>query len=329
MKNIIIDTDAAFDDWWAILYLLKHPQINVKAISIVATGEAHGPEGARNIAKLCLLAGQADIPIAYGRSTPLEGDKAFPPFIRSMMDNLMGIELENNDHAKISNNAVELLYKTLATSKDSTTLLAIGPQTNLAELLNQHPDVKQHIESIVIMGGAVSVPGNIEGLLPDTDNKVSEWNFYVDPLAASIVCNSSVPIILVPLDLTNQFPLTKSFIKSATEKSDPISEFITKTLEILIKYFGEERVEKTCCFWDAIAAMVCANPEIAIRQPLSVQVDTQSGQTLTVESVEGQNVFKASALTLSAGEVASHYLETVSYEPKHREKRRDYFNMSC
>ena len=38
---IIIDTDMAPDDWMAMLYLLQSPLMEVKAITVVATGEAH------------------------------------------------------------------------------------------------------------------------------------------------------------------------------------------------------------------------------------------------------------------------------------------------
>ena len=63
------------------------------------------------------------------------------------------------------------------------TILAIGPLTNLGTLLRESPECADRIERIYIMGGAVYVPGNITGLIPESDNKVAEWNIHADPLA--------------------------------------------------------------------------------------------------------------------------------------------------
>ena len=55
------------------------------------------------------------------------------------------------------------------------------------------------------MGGALRVPGNLDaGGLFHTKNTTAEWNMFMDPLAASIVFRSGVPIRLIALDATNK-----------------------------------------------------------------------------------------------------------------------------
>ena len=87
-------------------------------------------------------------------------------------------------------------------------ILALGPLTNLAEALQRSPSVSHAIDEVVIMGGAIRVPGNLgDGGLFKTTNKTAEWNMFVDPLAALIVFRSGIRIRLIALDATNTVPI--------------------------------------------------------------------------------------------------------------------------
>ncbi len=75
---VIIDTDMALDDWLAILYLLNHPEVIVKAITVTGAGEAHCGPGVSNALKLISLTENNNIPVACGRETPLAGEHTLP-----------------------------------------------------------------------------------------------------------------------------------------------------------------------------------------------------------------------------------------------------------
>jgi inosine-uridine nucleoside N-ribohydrolase len=79
-------------------------------------------------------------------------------------------------------------------SPEKVTLVTLGPLTNVAQALEAEPSLVDYIEMIYVMGGAVSVPGNVGFIV--TDNAVAEWNIYVDPHAAAIVFESGAPITL-------------------------------------------------------------------------------------------------------------------------------------
>src|SRR5690348_4796832 len=88
--NLIYDTDAATDDAMALVYLAHQPNITIEGITIAGTGEAHGLQGARNMADVCYLLDLPSIPIAYGRESSYEGlGHPFPNFIRELMDKLL------------------------------------------------------------------------------------------------------------------------------------------------------------------------------------------------------------------------------------------------
>ena len=101
----------------------------------------------------------------------------------------------------------------LESSDVPVTILAIGPLTNLAALLEHAPAVQEKIQRIYIMGEALRVKGQIiiPGFTDHLRNEVADWNSYIDPLASQQLLRSNVPITLLPLDATNKVPLTQGF----------------------------------------------------------------------------------------------------------------------
>jgi pyrimidine-specific ribonucleoside hydrolase len=92
-RHVLVDTDLAFDDWLAILCLLRHPQAKVSAITVAGTGEAHSVPGGRNALGLLAPAGFPGVPVALGREEPLAGGHAFPDPVRQIVDDALGLAL--------------------------------------------------------------------------------------------------------------------------------------------------------------------------------------------------------------------------------------------
>jgi inosine-uridine nucleoside N-ribohydrolase len=154
------------------------------------------------------------------------------------------------------------------------TLLATGPLTNLGELLQASPGVKDKIAAIYIMGGAVHVPGNL-----GSANTVAEWNIYVDPQAANIVFASGVPVILVALDATNHNPATPAFYKKLQ------AAHLTPEATFVYDLFTKNRSYQSGSFyfWDPTAAVLLSDESLGSYEddPLCV-VEAEgntSGQT--------------------------------------------------
>jgi len=313
MIDLIIDTDAAFDDWWAILYLLNHPNVNVKAITIVATGEAHGLPGAVNISKLCALAEKPNIPIAYGQEKPLKGDNEFPQFMRDAMDSLLDIELQGNSKANIRNDPLKLMKEVL--SKQIATVLAIGPLTNLAQFCQQYPKLKLKISRLVIMGGALEVAGNISALRPEVEEDVAEWNIYCDPEAARQVFESGLPLELLPLDLTNQFPMTQQFVDSLNTHADnPCLSFVAETFQKITQLLNIDTIVQNCCFWDVLAAMAITEGDRIDTLYKKVVVDPNTGQVKV--DTHGCRIKQITALNLKDNELTDLYLNVFKTHAK-------------
>jgi len=279
-QPVIIDTDMAADDWMAILYLLQRSDVAVKAITVSGTGEAHCDPGVRNAMNLVMLAGRPEIPVACGRETPLQGNHTFPKDWRQAVDSMFGLALQENPNPPSEMDAAELLIHTAQESDSKIHLLTLGPLTNVAETLESDPTFADKLQSITIMGGAVHVPGNV-GSSSNIQNEAAEWNIYVDPHAAAIVFNSGVPITLVPLDATNDVPVTMDFYqRKMKERLTPSAEFVYRVLMKLDSSIRAGQYD----FWDPLTAAVLTDESLVTIQEYMLSVieeeGPESGRTL-------------------------------------------------
>lgn len=270
---VVIDTDMARDDWMAIAYLLQRPDIEVLAITIAATGEATCDPGITNTLNLVAYLDHPTIPVACGRETPLLGTNAFPAEWRANVNAMAGITLEANPNDPIDLNAVELLRETLANAPRPVRLITLGPLTNIAELFAADPALVDQVSMIYAMGGAFDALGNVRYMMRD-GNQWAEWNLYIDPLAAERVIETGVPITFVPLDATDQAPVTLDFIDRLEDSADtPNSAFVFDVLDAV----RDEVDMGWHSFWDQLTAVAATDETVVTIEERTIRVVTETG----------------------------------------------------
>jgi inosine-uridine nucleoside N-ribohydrolase len=253
---VIFDTDMAIDDWAALLFLARHPAVDLRAVTVAGSGEAHCEPGVRNAQALLELVDPAlRIPVACGDAYPLDGYFVFPVEWQEDMDRLSGVAVPAPRATPDPRHAVEVLHDTLAGSAVPVTVLATGPLTNIAQWLERYPADATAVDRLVIMGGALDVPGNIivPGFTDHHPNTRAEWNLYVDPVAADRVLRSPLPIELVGLDVTNGVRVTQAFAERFKARADnPAAAFWDAVLDANDWFIASGEYY----FWDVLAALV-------------------------------------------------------------------------
>ncbi|UCE13015.1 MAG: nucleoside hydrolase [Candidatus Heimdallarchaeota archaeon] len=273
---IIIDVDVDTSDTNALLYLLNSPSVTIRAIT-VSCGITYIDAGVENVLRLLDYLSIEDVLVAGGRSVPLETNHSFPIQWRQASTSFFGLSLPATDLQPSDMNASELIVSLLNESPMS--IIALGPLTNIADALLIDPTISQKIERIDIMGGAVNVPGNIGNVYPQIPNYVAEWNFYIDPHAADLVFTSSIQNIrLIPLDATDQVPITSDF------KSKLQENLLTKEAEI-----ANQLLIEGLYFWDELTVVAFTNPEVVTCEMYHIDI------IMDQEDHEGQSVRNVSA----------------------------------
>ncbi|MFW9846647.1 MAG: nucleoside hydrolase [Candidatus Thorarchaeota archaeon] len=276
--RVIVDMDAAPDDWQSILYLLKHPDVTVIGIG-VSCGVSYVDTGVTNTLGLLEYLDIDDIPVAAGKETPLVTDHEFPTPWREASNNFYGLDLPTTTLQPSALNASDLIISLVENSESNVSLVALGPLTNLAIALDSEPTIKSKIDKILLMGGAIDVPGNV-GLESDIPNYVAEWNIWVDPHAADIVFRSGLQINMVALDATNQVPQTQAFL----DRLGPI----IATPEAQLLY---NMVSPGLYFWDQLTVVTLTDPEVAAWEEhcIEIVVDLENHEGMTNSTDTGCN----------------------------------------
>ena len=243
-------------------------------LTLTGCGETHAEAGVQNAMNLCLLAGQAQIPVAAANPEPLDGYHIFPTPWRTMADTLSGISVPKHQGPKTPGNAVELMIQLLKNSPGKVNILALGPLTNISEAFEQEPALMEKVGKVVIMGGALRVKGNIivPGFTDNLKNRVAEWNIYIDPVAAQKVFRSRVPNVLVPLDVTNQVQVTFGFVDQLKKQGkSPEAKFMCQVFAKETEFIKSGEF----FFWDPLAAAVAVEDRLGKYESLKMDVVVQ------------------------------------------------------
>ncbi|MGO9640135.1 MAG: nucleoside hydrolase [Candidatus Acidiferrales bacterium] len=304
-----MDTDAGSDDMLALAFMLGRRDVHIEAITIV-NGLCHVRDGANNVLRLLELAGHPEIPVYIGTSAPLAGSAAFPLAWRKDADALPGVTLPQATAKLQTESASAFLVRRLSNSKRPVRILALGPLTNIGSALRLEPWGAQAIEEIVIMGGAMNVPGNLgDGGYFKTTNTTAEWNFYLDSLAASIVFSSGAPIRLIPLDATRQVPIKSDLLaRLKADAKTPLETFVAEVLEVQNKFI----VEGNYFAWDPLAAVALADPNAVSTTPMTISITEYGNETGRTVAVQGKAPNARVATSASADLFRREFLEALA-----------------
>jgi purine nucleosidase len=193
-RHFLIDTDTASDDAVALVLALQHPGVQIEAITVVAGNVPvdHGVQNALYTVELC----GKDVPVYRGMPGPLVRPLQTAEFVHGQ-DGMGDIGLPLSGRAPVAGHAVPVLIDTIHRFAGEITLVTLGPLTNVAAALRQDPSIAQAVAACVVMGGTGRGHGNT--------TPVAEYNFWVDPEAASIVFESGMPLKMVGWDISRTY----------------------------------------------------------------------------------------------------------------------------
>ena len=197
MTRLIIDCDPGIDDALALLLALASPELDVAAITTVA-GNVSLDRTTANGLRVLELAGRSRIPLAAGCDRPLVRLADRDASEVHGTDGLGGIALPAPAARVVDEHAVDLIARIVC--EQPTTVVAVGPLTNVAVLLARHPAAAARIEHLVVMGGS-AIGGNV--------TPAAEFNAWADPEAAERVFSSGIRTTVVGLDVTRRATLSR------------------------------------------------------------------------------------------------------------------------
>jgi len=259
MMDVIIDTDPGHDDALAIMLAVKSKKFRIHMISTVA-GNSIIENTLRNASYILGLLGRKDIPLCSGAEKPLKRE-----LIQAVVHGKSGLEgIDPKIETDIAGDAVDKIISVVNGNPGKITLIALGPLTNVATAILKDPQSMSKLKEMVIMGGAINVPGNKFG--------VSEFNMFVDPEAADIVFGFGVKKTLVPLDACNHVILQLEDFEKM--KDSKLYAPVMAMMKPYIKNIFEDLEVKGALMYDPLTVYALLNPDACKFRIYNIKVDT-------------------------------------------------------
>ena len=272
MRKIIMDCDPGHDDAIALLLASRSDDLKILGVTTVA-GTSELENTTRNARKILDYADVTDVDVYPGCEKPMMRSLyRLTGAIIHGEDGLGGPKIPEPITPVKEEHGVDFMIRTLRESDEKITLIPTGPLTNIAMALIKAPDIKEKIDRIIIMGGAVMDPGNI--------TSAAEFNIYVDPEAAKIVFASGCNIYLNTLDVSMKAVFYEEDIEALRVQGDKVSDIVAQLLDFFasthVKHFGF----KACPIHDALCVGVLIDENLIEYQKTFLDISVQDPLTL-------------------------------------------------
>ena len=257
--KVIIDTDPGVDDAIALMYAMNCGRFDIK---LITSAGGNGPieQITENAIFLTELFNQ-DIPVAQGAKSPLvrpanyavgaQGKNGFGKF---------KYNAKKLKHKPLSLEACDAIYEVLKNSEEKISIIALGPMTNLAKLLQKHPDCKKKIKEIIFESGTKE---KIYGV------PYKSFNVGYDPEAAEAVFKSGVKLVMVPMELGHFAYLNHADIKRF-KKTNKIGKIYAK---MFAGYRDYHVGDLGAAVHDVCAIYYLSHPELIKTEQGHIEID--------------------------------------------------------
>jgi inosine-uridine nucleoside N-ribohydrolase len=262
-RKVILDVDPGIDDAVAMTMALFDPRLEVAAVTAVA-GNVSAEQATRNVQAIIE---QLDPPRWPRTGAAAEPERAPSADSRHIFgaDGLGNADFEvaelHHHHP-----SEKVITDEVRTAPGLVTIVALGPLTNVAQVLRRDPGLASQIGQLVVMGGTLKAPGNV--------TPAAEFNIYCDPMAAREVFRSRALVTLIPLDVTNQIVMTFGHLEQLPSEQTSAGRLLRRILPHAFRthrqLLGLEGVQ----LHDAVALVAVTNPELFTFQPLAGDVET-------------------------------------------------------
>lgn len=274
-RQVLLDCDPGHDDAIAIMLAVADPGIDLVAVTTVA-GNVGLDHTTRNALRVLDMVGRPDIPVAAGRDRPRVRELSTAAVMHGETG-LAGPLPEEPSRPALDVPAIEVIEQALLDAAEPLTLVATGPLTTMADVVECLPHLRERIRELVIMGGAVDL-GNW--------TPAAEFNIWVDPHAADVVFRGARPpgvgrpdeaiaLTMIGLEVTHQAWLTDAHA-DALRPTGAAGRFVAELLDHFVGFHQRRFGWEGGPIHDAVTIAHLIDPTLVTGMPMNVQIETES-----------------------------------------------------
>jgi inosine-uridine nucleoside N-ribohydrolase len=283
--RVIIDTDPGIDDVAAILMGLGSPEVRVEALTTIF-GNASVTQSTVNALRLLEAARRTDIPVYQGVGKCYNFTE--PTYAAQVhgTDGFGDVPWPLPKTPPQCRHAVLELIDRILGAPGEITVVALGRLTNLALAMSLEPRVATALRGLIVMGGAIKVPGNI--------SPVASANLWGDPEAAGVVYRSGAKIVQIGLDVCDQVEISAAQQQRVWQQDSAATRLLqtlTPCLQASYRRRGLLHHPDSIRYNDVPAVAYVIDPSLFTCQNVYVRIETQGQLTRgqTVADLRGQD----------------------------------------
>jgi len=297
-RPFFIDTDTASDDAVALVMALRHPDIDVVGIGVVA-GNVPLDAAVQNALYTRELCDRLDVPVYAGEATPLSIALETAQNVHGG-DGMGDIGLPLSGRRADGGQAVEALLQASHDHAGELTLVTLGPLTNVARALERDPELPSRISRTVTMGAVADHVGNI--------TPVAEFNMWADPHAVDVVLASDLKVEFVGWDISRHFAVIEPSLAAELRSiGTTVAEFCIDIQRIVADFCETETKLAGFDLPDPIAMAYAIDPSVAtntLHLNLRVEVDSELTRGMVVMDLLGFTGGERNAIVVTAADRA-------------------------
>jgi len=299
---VVFDTDPGIDDAMALIFLNACQKLNLVGITTVF-GNASIENCTNNALYLCERF-NIPAPVYAGAGLTLMGkaEDDYPDFVHGA-DGLANINVLPDSRTQESALAHEFLIDAAKQHKGELTIIAVGRLTNLALAIQADADFAENVKQIVLMGGAVNVPGNV--------TQWAEANIIGDPEATDVVFSSGIPTTQVGLDVTMKSLMSEAYIEDLSNRCGDAGKLLKEITPYYLNFYRGRTGENGFACHDSSAVAFVEAPSIYQTETGNLSVvltGEERGRTLFTENSEGRHTLCVQADAARLMEIYDDYL---------------------
>lgn len=263
---VLLDVDTGVDDALALLYAVASPGLDLRAVTCVG-GNTGLDAVVANTRAVLAAAGASHVPVNVGHAHPEAGPVPGADDYHGL-DGMLGCRPATTGPPPHPQHAVDALREHALVSREPLTLVPLGPQTNIADLVRRHPEAWVGLGTVHFMGGS-GVGGNVTA--------AAEFNVYSDPEAAATVlagaATAGVQVRMYGLEVFEQVRLGPAGVQRLLDGAHPAARLAGALCAASAGRGGSP----DACLGDAGAVAALVRPDLLQAVPRHVAVQLGDG----------------------------------------------------
>ena len=148
------------------------------------------------------------------------------------------------------------------------TIVPTGAMTTMATVFRNAPDLKDSGVNVTLMGGALTLPGNV--------SPAAEANISQDPESADYLFKCGARTTMIGLDVTHQTALTREKAHEWASLGTPAGDFLVTMTDYYIDFYLKNQPEiHGCGLHDPLAVAAALDPSLVTTFGFNLQVNLE------------------------------------------------------